>query len=673
VNVGVTPQSRRNVAASRPTLAPLEIVAGAAGALRRPLPDMWHAAVDAMPLHVALLDSSGVIVAVNAGWSKFAAANGGGGKLLGVGADYLGVCARAAGDEPFALEALSALRDIAAGEREIFLADYRCDSPTEQRWFAMRAAPCRIPGEPDRLVVVHTDITARHRAEAQSRSSAAIVAQLDAAVISTSVTGEVTEWNSSAERLVGWTREEVIGRPLPESLFALIPTDYWGLRREALALTGLWQADLELRSRDGLPVTVNCRTAAVADATGTCEGYATVAIDIAERVEAERRHRDLADYLAAAMNGITDGLVSLDEGGCVTYINTVGEQLLGFSHDQLLGQVMHDLTHHRRADGSALSIEESPITLARREDRPIRVDDDSFVRSDGSDLPVAYTASPFHTSQGVAGVVVVFRDISEEKARQQRLRDIASDFRWAGRVRDALDQSVGSTGFFLDAQPIVDIATRSLLAEEVLLRMRWDGEIVAPGRFLAAAANHGLMAQIDRWVLGQAVALVRGGRAVALNLSHAAFTDFGLLEEIEADLELTPGIASLLTFEVTETSVIEDVEAAGRFIAGLHDLGCKVALDDFGAGYSGFSYLKRLPLDHVKIDREFVHDLAYNDASHHVVEAILNVSRTFGYTTIAEGVEDAETLRVLAELGVEYAQGYLLGRPHQVEPLIADS
>jgi PAS domain S-box-containing protein len=624
---------------------------------------MWHAAVDAMPIHVALLESSGVIVAVNAGWAKFADANGGRANVLGVGADYFGACAAAADDEPFALATLVALREIAAGEREIFLADYRCDSPTEERWFAIRATPCRAPGEPDRLVVMHTDITARHRADAQLRSRAAIIAQLDAAVITTSVAGEVTEWNSSAERLLGWTRAETVGRNLPPSLFASLPADQRERQPNAPAPTGPWQADVDLRSRDGSPVTVNLRTAAVADRAGNCEGYVTVAIDISERVEAERRHRDIADYLSAAMNGINDGFFSLDAEGRVTYANSAAEQLLGLTCEQLLGSVMHEITHYRRADGGALSIDECPIELARREDRTIRMDDDVFIRHDGSDLPVAYTASPFHTSQGVAGVVVVFRDISEEKGRQRRLRELAGEFRWAVRVREALDDTVASTGFVLDAQPIVAIATGAPLAEELLLRMHRDGEIVAPGRFLTAAANHGLMAQIDRWVLGQAVALARGGRAVTLNLSHTAFTDFGLLEEIERDFELTPGIPSLLTFEVTETSVIEDVESAGRFIARLHDVGCKVALDDFGTGYSGFAYLKRMPLDHVKIDREFVHDLAYNDASHHVVEAIVNVSRTFGYTTIAEGVEDPEALQILADLGVEYAQGYLLGRP----------
>jgi EAL domain-containing protein (putative c-di-GMP-specific phosphodiesterase class I) len=216
------------------------------------------------------------------------------------------------------------------------------------------------------------------------------------------------------------------------------------------------------------------------------------------------------------------------------------------------------------------------------------------------------------------------------------------------------------------AQPIVEIASGAGRFEELLLRMRWDGDAVLPGRFLPAAAQHGLMPQIDRWVLGQAIALARGGRAVTLNLSSQAFVDFELLAEVEIQLDFAAIDPALLMFEVTETSVIEDHERACRFMTRLHDSGCMVALDDFGAGYSGFTYLKNLPIDFLKIDREFVRDLARNDASHHVVEAIVSLGRNFGHRTIAEGVESNEVLQVLSDLGVQYAQGYFLGKPAPV-------
>ena len=137
-----------------------------------------------------------------------------------------------------------------------------------------------------------------------------------------------------------------------------------------------------------------------------------------------------------------------------------------------------------------------------------------FIRFDGSDLAVAYTAAPFHTEDGVAGSVVVSVSISEEKARQQRLSEEVDDLRAAGQVRDALEHG----GLELYAQPIVAIETDAA-SEELLLRMRVGDELISPGVFLPAAERHGLMPQIDRWVLAEAIRLAQTGRHVALNLS----------------------------------------------------------------------------------------------------------------------------------------------------------
>jgi EAL domain-containing protein (putative c-di-GMP-specific phosphodiesterase class I) len=120
---------------------------------------------------------------------------------------------------------------------------------------------------------------------------------------------------------------------------------------------------------------------------------------------------------------------------------------------------------------------------------------------------------------------------------------------------------------------------------------------------------------------------------------------------------------SLLTFEITETAIISDEAAARAFVSGMRDLGHRIALDDFGAGYGGFTYLKHLPVDFLKIDREFVQDLPDNERSRHVVEAVVNLARGFDLVTVAEGVEDEAALQLLRELGVDMAQGYHLGRP----------
>ena len=147
------------------------------------------------------------------------------------------------------------------------------------------------------------------------------------------------------------------------------------------------------------------------------------------------------------------------------------------------------------------------------------------------------------------------------------------------------------------------------------------------------------------------------------NISAASIGVHDVLALIERELRLTGAPPSNLVIEVTETALMRDMEAGAAFARGLADLGCSLALDDFGTGYGGLTYLKRFPAVHLKIDIDFVRGLCESTANQHLVKAIVNLAKAFGQTTIAEGVEDAATLSLLAEYGVNYAQGYHIGRP----------
>jgi EAL domain-containing protein (putative c-di-GMP-specific phosphodiesterase class I) len=125
--------------------------------------------------------------------------------------------------------------------------------------------------------------------------------------------------------------------------------------------------------------------------------------------------------------------------------------------------------------------------------------------------------------------------------------------------------------------------------------------------------------------------------------------------------------------EITETALVRDVPAAEAFVKGLIDLGCTVALDDFGVGYGGFAYLKRLPVSVLKIDREFVRDLRDEVSSQHVVATVVSLAKAFGMKTTAEGPESSETLELLRELGVDHAQGFIIGRPLPISEAFSDS
>ncbi len=243
---------------------------------------------------------------------------------------------------------------------------------------------------------------------------------------------------------------------------------------------------------------------------------------------------------------------------------------------------------------------------------------------------------------------------------------MAEDMGWAARVREVLEHD----RFQLAFQPIIHIADGKVDAHEVLLRMPYDdGQIILPGGFMPAAERFGLIHSIDRWIATAAIRRLTQLRSeghdvrFAINLSGRAFEDSSLLLVIKTELEESGLDPALLTFEITETAAIANLTAATRFISALRDIGCQFALDDFGSGFCSFTYLKHLPVDKLKIDGSFVQGLARTPVDQAMVRSMNQVAHALGKFTIAESVEDEETLVLLREYGVDFAQGHFLGRP----------
>ena len=242
---------------------------------------------------------------------------------------------------------------------------------------------------------------------------------------------------------------------------------------------------------------------------------------------------------------------------------------------------------------------------------------------------------------------------------------------WLARLRRALRED----RFVLRYQPIVSLADGSVSHYEALLRLADgpDGALVAPARFLPAAERHGLIGQIDRMVLDKVLALLSthsgtpdpalGAASIAINLSALSVSDPSMLEVIERSLAHHGVEPARLMIEVTETASISHMPRARAFCAGMRALGCAVALDDFGAGFGAFQYLKHLPFQYLKIDGSFIRGLPRSPHDQLVVKALAGLARSLGSHTIAECVEDAATLRLLGRLGVEHAQGFHVGAP----------
>jgi PAS domain S-box-containing protein len=361
---------------------------------------------------------------------------------------------------------------------------------------------------------------------------------------------------------------------------------------------------------------------------------------------------------------MAEGLFTLDGDGFVSYVNPAALQMLGWTEEELRRRTMHETMHSQRADGTELPSSECPILRVLTTGRPVRIIDDAFMCRDGTVLPVAYSAAAFGNGAANQGAVVVFRDITEQRKEQASLQRELATLNWIGRIRDAIDED----RFVLYSQPIVPLAD-GRPSEELLLRMIGrNGEVILPGAYLPVAERYGLITEIDRWVITQAVrCAARGDRTIEANLSATSIEGSDLIPFIERQIRREGADPANLVFEITETALMKDVTAGMEFARSLRELGCGLALDDFGTGYGSFTYLKNLPLSSVKIDIEFVRDLATNPANRHVVAAIVSLAKAFGLQTIAEGVENEETLTLLRALGVDFAQGFHIGRPRPLE------
>jgi diguanylate cyclase (GGDEF)-like protein len=241
---------------------------------------------------------------------------------------------------------------------------------------------------------------------------------------------------------------------------------------------------------------------------------------------------------------------------------------------------------------------------------------------------------------------------------------IRSRQRCAEQIRQALDED----RFALYWQPIVDLATGEATHHELLLRMLGPaGEAIAPGAFIETAERFGLIREIDRWVIRRAIRLLaRVDGMLEVNLSAASVGDCKLPGLIERWIAEASADASRLIFEITETEAIANMEQARAFAERVGRLGCRFALDDFGAGFSSFHYLKRLPLDYLKIDGDFIRSLAVSLPDQLIVKSMVDIARGLGMKTVAEFVEDAETLAMVLRHGVDFSQGYHHGRPAPV-------
>ncbi len=251
------------------------------------------------------------------------------------------------------------------------------------------------------------------------------------------------------------------------------------------------------------------------------------------------------------------------------------------------------------------------------------------------------------------------------------------EMKWVSRIHEALNNN----SFVLYQQKMLAVNANAGLSTnfEFLIRLQEKDEVIAPGAFIPAAERYNLMTIIDRWVISEAFqCIVKISRTnpdlkdatYFLNLSGTSLSDEAFFDFLREQFEEHSLSADQICFEVTETAAITNLASTVEFIKQLKVLGCQFALDDFGAGLSSFSYLKSLPVDYLKIDGGFVRDMLEDPMDAAIVAAVNNIGHVAGLKTVAEFVENTDIMQALAEIGVDYAQGYALAKPRPVEELM---
>jgi PAS domain S-box-containing protein len=514
------------------------------------------------------------------------------------------------------------------------------------------------------MTTITRDITERVRAtQALAESDGRYREILDATpdgVWRLDADGRTDYVNPRMARMIGYSPEEMIGHQI---------TDFMSPADHEIAQTAITNnreqdrigvVEHALERKDGTSCWVRVSQTALTDPHGKHTGGLAILSDITAAKAQAVELSETVNFLALVTDSMAEGVCAMNGDGQFTYMNEAAETLLGWTNEDLVGCSGHETIHHQHEDGSPYPAGECPLLDVLHTGRTLRAEEDTFTCRDGRLLPVSYSAAPILAAGEVAGVVVVFSDVSARRAAERHRARERETINWVGRVRDALDED----RLVLYAQPIIDLHTREVVMHELLLRMIGrDGSIISPGRFLPAAEQYDLIEDIDCWVLAQAIEHAARGMKVHFNISGKTLGSRRLIKVLLRGLDETGADPALLVCEITETALAEDEAGAEAYVHELTRLGCEIALDDFGTGYGGFTYLKRLPVALIKIDTQFIRDLIENPQNQHVVKAIVNLAQGFERKTIAEGVETHATLDLLEKYGVNYAQGYAIGRP----------
>jgi diguanylate cyclase (GGDEF)-like protein/PAS domain S-box-containing protein len=557
---------------------------------------------------------------------------------------------------------------------------------------------------------ISRDVTERKRIEEELRKLSNAVKQSPVSVVITDTKGIIEYVNPRFTELTGYTPDEVIGKTPRILKSGKTSASEYKRLWDTITQGKEWRGEFCNRKKNGELYWDYAYISPIRNSEGVITHFLAVKENITERKNFEvqlahlascdpltnllnrrRFHEELENCLAQARRYGNKGAVMFLDVDNFKYINdTLGHQAgdkLLVDLATLLRKRMRKTDTLARLGGDEFAIILPHVDVDQAQSIAINilesVRNNIIVNKRQSlSITVSIGIALFPEHGDDAETLLSYADLSLYRAKEEgrnRIRVFSPDHKiqiesrldWERRIRDALKNDL----FVLHLQPILDIRRNVIVGYEALLRMRDDKKgLISPINFLGIAEHCGLISEIDQWVARRGIRLAaeqqfeERGLFLDVNLSGKAFTNpelLPLIKETFAESGINP---QSLVFEITETAVIENITEAQRFIAHLKAMGCRFALDDFGIGLSSLSYLKHfaVAVDYLKIDGSFIGDLAHDSVDQHLVRAIVEVARGLGKQTVAESVGCKETVQLLLEYGVDYAQGYLIGMPTAV-------
>lgn len=570
-------------------------------------------------------------------------------------------------------------------------------------------------GRPVRMIGTVQDITEQKETEYELKKLSSVIEHSVNIVFITDTDGNIEYVNPTFERVTEYEKDEVIGQTPSILASGDTPRETYDELWNTILAGKTWRATLKNKRKSGGHYWCNTVISPIMNEKGQIINFLAVQEDVTEKMASEERAEYLAHYddLTGLVNR-TMFMEALDEWivrsgkapaeGMLFLVDVDQFKFLNdtFGHgagDELLRRLAEELSRGVRdiRGGSEppaarpilarLSGDEFAVFFPRMgpeegvgaaERLRKRVEHTRLLDSPSSTtVSIGLVRYPEHgtdvKSLMTRADAAMYRakDLGRNRCHLYRpedrdIEEMHSRLKWKNRILKALKEDRFEPWF----QPILDLSDDRVHHYEALARMRDEqGKVLLPGSFVEVAERFGIIGALDREIIHKTMtiqsALKAQGKEVSfsMNLSGKDLGDEGLLKYLKEQITSTGADPEKLVFEITETAAIEELERAKAFMKELQNMGCKFSIDDFGVGFTSFTYLKEMKVDFIKIDGAFIKKLDENPNDQLFVRAMTDVATGLGIKTVAEFVENQTTLDLLKEMGVDFAQGYHIGKP----------